>query len=166
MNPFLDVRSCMLRDLDGMMAELEGYPDEAGIWSLPPGFVNSTGTLALHAAGNLRHFVGAILGATGYVRDRDREFSARDLSRSELIRELETAKREVAVVLAALDPARADEMFPITIRDHRPTVLRMLVHLTSHLAWHLGQADYHRRVVTGVAQPVAALGLQVLAMND
>jgi len=165
MNPFHDVRSCLLRDLDGFVAELQGYPDERQLWVLPAGFVNSTGTLALHAAGNLRHFVGGVLGSTGYVRDREHEFSARDVPRSELITGLEAARREVGAVLADLDPSRADELFPIAIREYRPTILRMLVHLTSHLAWHLGQADYHRRAVTGVAQPVAALGLQILATD-
>ncbi|MEO8479203.1 MAG: DUF664 domain-containing protein [Gemmatimonadota bacterium] len=163
MNPFLDVRSCLLRDLDGFVAELHGYPDERQIWALPAGFANSTGTLALHAVGNLRHFVGAVLGSTGYVRDREREFSARDVPRSELIAELEEARREIGAVLEELDLSRADEPLPIAIREYRPTTLRMLVHLTSHLAWHLGQADYHRRAVTGVTQPVAALGLQILA---
>lgn len=165
MNLFLDVRSCLLRDLDGFAAELHGYPDERQIWALPAGFANSTGTLALHAVGNLRHFVGTVLGSTGYVRDREREFSARDVLRSELIAELEVAKREIGAVLETLDPSRADEPFPIAIREYRPTTARMLVHLTSHLAWHLGQADYHRRAVTGVAQPVAALGLHILARD-
>ncbi|HET9065548.1 MAG TPA: DUF664 domain-containing protein [Gemmatimonadales bacterium] len=166
MNPFRDVRSCLLRDLDGFVAELQGYPDERQVWALPAGFANSTGTLALHAAGNLRHFIGTVLGSTGYVRDREHEFSARDVPRSDLIAGLEAAKREVGTVLAALDPSRADAPFPIAIREYRPTTMRMLVHLTSHLAWHLGQADYHRRTVTGMAQPVAALGLQILAGND
>lgn len=165
MNIFLDLRSCLLRDIDGFMAEVEAYPDEAGLWSLPAGCVNSTGTLALHAAGNLRHFVGAVLGSTGYQRDREREFSVRGLSRSELLSELAAAKVEVGATLAELDPARADDLFPIPVRDYHPTTVRMLVHLATHLTWHLGQADYHRRVVTGVAKPVDALGLQVLEVD-
>lgn len=165
MNPFLDVRSCLLRDLDGFVAELNGYPDERQIWALPAGFANSTGTLALHAAGNLRHFIGTVLGSTDYVRNREHEFSARGAPRSELIAALEAARHEVGSVLEHLDPARADEPFPVAIREYHPTTLRMLVHLTSHVAWHLGQADYHRRAVTGVTQPVAALGLQILATD-
>ncbi len=78
------IRRCMLRDLDGMLAELDGYPDDASVWALPDGIANSTGTLALHLAGNLRHFVGGQLGGTGYVRDRDAEFADRGLSRDEL----------------------------------------------------------------------------------
>lgn len=166
MSIIVDVRSCLLRDLDGFIAEVEAYPDEHQLWVLPAGFANSTGTLALHAAGNLRYFVGAVLGSTGYVRDREREFSVRDLPREELVRELTAAKREVGVTLASLDPARADDPFPVAVREYHPTTSRMLVHLATHLTWHLGQADYHRRAVTGVTRPVDALGLRVLAADE
>jgi hypothetical protein len=162
MSVILDVRRCLMRDLSGFVAELEGYPDDASVWALPPGFVNATGTLALHAAGNLRHFVGHVLGGTDYVRDRQREFAARDVPRVALIDDLETARREVDEALRELDPARADQPFPVPLGPVTVSTSRALIHLTAHLGWHLGQADYHRRVVTGVAVPVDAMGLATL----
>src|ERR1041384_649946 len=71
----------LLRELRSLRLELEAYHDESLIWAQPAGLPNSTGTLALHLAGNLRHYVGAVLGGNGYIRDRDLEFSARGLSR-------------------------------------------------------------------------------------
>ncbi len=163
MSVFDDVRVCLVRDLGGMIAELEGYPDDPSLWQLPPGFVNSAGTLALHAAGNLRHFVGHVLGGSDYVRDRNREFTARDLARVALIDDLETARREVSRALEGLDPARADEPFPVPLGSVQVSTSRALIHLTAHLGWHLGQVDYHRRIVTGQAVPVDAMGLAALA---
>jgi hypothetical protein len=162
MSVLADVRSTMVRDLDGFIAELRAYPDEASVWALPPGFLNSGGTLAMHAAGNLRHFIGTVLGETSYVRDRDREFAARGVPRAELIAELEAARADVDGILRVLDPERVDEVFPIRIGGEQLGTSRVLVHLATHLAWHLGQIDYHRRAVCAVAQSVGALGLAAL----
>ncbi|HEY8063021.1 MAG TPA: hypothetical protein VID74_09495, partial [Gemmatimonadales bacterium] len=78
------VKRCLMRDLGGFELELDAYPDDASVWALPAGVRNSTGTLTLHGCGNLRHFIGGVLGASGYVRDRDAEFTTRDLPRVEL----------------------------------------------------------------------------------
>ncbi len=153
------IRRCMLRDLDGMLAELDGFPDDATVWAMPDGIANSTGTLALHLAGNLRHFVGAQLGATGYVRDRDAEFAHRGASRDELRALLGAARAEVDATLRALDPARLQEPFPIPLGHATVSTGQALAHLATHLAYHLGQADIHRRVVTGNRDPVGAMGV-------
>jgi len=156
------VRRCLLRDLDGMLAELDGYPDDASVWALPDGIANSTGTLALHLAGNLRHFIGAQLGGTGYLRDRDAEFATRDASRDELRALLRAARHEVDATLRALDPARLAEPFPAPFGKDRLDTALALVHLATHLAYHLGQADIHRRVVTGSRAPVGAMAVAPL----
>ncbi len=141
------VREMLLRDLSALERELERYPSESSVWAVPPGVTNSAGTLALHAAGNLLHYVGALLGKTGYVRDRDSEFSARELRRSELTERLHEAAGVVDGVLSGLSSERLEEPFP-----EPPEALRgrstavVLVHLATHLSYHLGQVNYHRRI--------------------
>lgn len=162
MNAIDHVRRCILRDLDGFLAELDGYPDDASVWAMPAGIRNSTGTLAAHVAGNLRHFIGAQLGASGYVRQRDREFSVRDTSRDALRTDLLAARREVDAVLRDLDPARLGDELPAPFGRVRLPIGLALVHLATHLAYHLGQADIHRRITTGNAEPVGAMGLDAL----
>jgi len=68
-----DLSRVLVRDLRTLAAELDAYPDDASVWACPPGIPNAAGTLVLHVAGNLRHFVGARMGGTGYVRDRAAE---------------------------------------------------------------------------------------------
>jgi hypothetical protein len=99
-----DLSRVLVRDLRTLAAELDAYPDDASVWACPPGIPNSAGTLVLHLAGNLRHFVGARLGGTGYVRDRDAEFAARGLPRAELRALVDAAAVEVGAP-AGPDPA-------------------------------------------------------------
>ncbi len=151
------------RELATVRDELLAYPDETLIWTMPPGVPNSAGTLALHIAGNLRWFIGAQLGGSGYKRDRDAEFSLRDVNRSELIRQVEAAADEVARGLATLEDARLDEPFPLEVGGVRLPTGRFIGHLAVHLAYHLGQMDYHRRIVTGVNKSLGALAPSALA---
>src|SRR3954469_3369738 len=111
------VKLCLVRDLEGFALELEAYDDDASVWALPTGVNNSTGTLTLHACGNLRHFVGAVLGKSGYVRDRDHEFAARDLPRVELEMLIAVTRDEVARALDQLDPDQLTLDFPIPVAN-------------------------------------------------
>lgn len=147
----------LLRELRSLRLELEAYPDERLIWMLPPGLPNSAGTLALHLAGNLRHYVGAVLGGSGYVRNRDEEFSARDIPRAVLLDHIAEAERAIQAALPGLTEGRLSQPFPEPIRDHHLETGEFLIHLAVHLGYHLGQVSYHRRLVTGDVQGVGAL---------
>jgi hypothetical protein len=155
------VRAMLLRDLATMRREIESYPDDETPWATPPGIANPGGTLALHVAGNLQHFVGALLGGTGYVRDRPAEFERRGVPRAELCRELDAAARVVRDVLAALPDGRLAEPMRI-VPDLEISAGIFLLHLSTHLTYHLGQMDYHRRLLSGAAGTVDALGISGL----
>jgi uncharacterized damage-inducible protein DinB len=141
------------RDLRTLRREVEAYPDERRLWQTVPGVSNVAGTLALHLAGNIQHYLGARLGGTGYVRDRPAEFARRDVSRSELLREIEAARAAVKAVLSGDTVPDPGAEYPETVGGVRVATGDYLVHLATHLAYHLGQIDYHRRFVTG--QPTA-----------
>jgi hypothetical protein len=151
------------RDLAAFRRTVEAFPDDRGPWAEIPGVPNTAGTLALHAAGNLRHFVGAALGGTGYVRDRAAEFARRDVPRAELVAGLVEAEREVQATLAALDPAALEREHPAGPTGLRVTTGDFLLHLATHLSFHLGQADIHRRAVTGDATSVNPVGVREIA---
>jgi hypothetical protein len=152
-----DVAAAIDRELRALRREIESYPDERQIWEQVPGIPNSGGTLALHVAGNLQHYAGARWAGTGYVRDRDAEFARRGVSRSEIIEEIERARAAVAVGLARVDDAQTVEDYPEPIAQEWIRTGDYLVHLAVHLAYHLGQLDIHRRVVTGSSEGVGAI---------
>jgi uncharacterized damage-inducible protein DinB len=45
------------------------------IWRNPFSYGNSVGHLVLHLTGNLSYYIGAQIAGSGYVRNRDREFT-------------------------------------------------------------------------------------------
>jgi hypothetical protein len=158
-----EISRLLARELATLRDELLAYADERAIWALPKGVPNSAGNLALHLTGNLRWFIGTQLGATGYIRDRDAEFSRRDVPRSELLAQVAAAADEVTRTLAAMDPSALDAQYPLEVGGIRVPTGRFLLHLEGHFAYHLGQLDYHRRSVTGNSTSVAALPLSALA---
>jgi hypothetical protein len=143
-----DVKAIMLRDLASLRRELEAYPDDASLWRVLPGTANPGGNLALHLAGNLQHFLGARLAGSGYVRDREREFTARNLSRAQVLAEVDAAARAVEAGLGALAPADLERDFPELLGGRRLRTGEFMVSLCAHLGYHLGQVDYHRRALS------------------
>jgi hypothetical protein len=145
-----DISRLLLRELSAFERELLLFPDDETVWKTVPGVTNSAGNLALHIAGNLQHFVGGVLGHNGYTRDRDGEFNARDLTRVELVEELQRAARAVREVVPQLDDDCYDEVFPVTVVPERPMPTgRFLLQLCVHAGFHLGQIGYLRRALTG-----------------
>lgn len=153
----------LVRELKAIERELNAYRTEEQIWALPPGLPNSGGTLALHAAGNLQHFVGAVLGGSSYVRDRDAEFQRRNVPRSELIEELRRTASSVQQALERVDGATLDGDYPLPVANRRLVTSDFLLHLATHLAYHVGQLDFHRRIVTGDSAGVATVSPTELA---
>jgi uncharacterized damage-inducible protein DinB len=151
------VAALLDRDLRALMREVEAYPDETQLWQAVPGMANTAGTLALHLAGNLRHYIGARLGTTGYVRDRAAEFSRRDVPRDEILAEIEAARAEVGRALAALEGRALPNWFPEVITEMHVETEEYLLHLCTHFTYHLGQLDAHRRIVTGQTAGVGAV---------
>lgn len=156
------LRTLIIRELRAVQRELDLYPDDASVWKAIPGVPNTGGTLALHLAGNLQHFIGAILGRTGYVRDRDAEFARRDVPRAELQTGLDAAIAAVERTFDALPPVALDAPYPEPIAKKSVHTGTFALHLLSHLAYHLGQIDTHRRAVTGNAAGVDAVSVREL----
>jgi uncharacterized damage-inducible protein DinB len=136
------------RDLDILREQIEAYTDEDDLWVTEGRIANSAGNLCLHITGNLRHFVGAVLGETGYVRDRHREFNASGVARDTLLLGVDTAIQEVMRTLERLSEESLDSMYPLEVFGYPMTTHYFLIHLYGHLNYHLGQINYHRRLLT------------------
>lgn len=156
------INTLILRELRALRREIEAYPDDESLWREAPGIVNPGGTLAMHCAGNLQHFVGAVLGGDGYVRDRDAEFASRGFPRAEVVEELDRAAVAVERVLTTMSEDAMTRPFPEQRRGRTFRTDALLTHLASHLAYHLGQVDYHRRLVTGDNRTVSTMSLDEL----
>lgn len=144
-----ELKTFLMRDLDAVARELDLYPDDSSVWQSVPGLPNSGGTLILHLSGGTQHFFGATLADTGYLRNREAEFSRRDVPRSELRAEVAAAQGAVEAAFSHLTEDRLEQPFPVRIGDAQLSTRLTILQLMTHLAYHLGQLDYHRRIVTG-----------------
>jgi Protein of unknown function (DUF1572) len=159
-----DFSLSLVRELDGFTRELALFPDDASAWKTVPGITNSAGNLALHLAGNLQHFIGAVLGRTGYVRNRELEFGRTSGSRAEIYAELAAAIAVVRTVLPSISDDVLDQEFPETVMGSTFRTGTFLVHLVAHAGFHLGQAGYLRRAVTGDSTSSGPIPLAPLAL--
>src|SRR2546430_15182523 len=146
-----NIAQLLSRELEGFKRELALFPDDETVWTTVPGVTNSAGNLALHVAGGLQYLVGALLGGTGYVRNREAEFGRRSGTRSELVAELDKAAAVVREVLPRLPESALAAELPEPVMGMRFRTDLFLLHLCAHAAFHLGQAGYIRRIVTGDA---------------
>ncbi len=156
------LRTVVLRELRALDREIAAYPDDESLWTTPAGAPNSAGNLALHLAGNLRHFIGAALGETGYTRDRDSEFSSKGLSRDELRTIVSDAIRERGNAFDRITDEQVNAEYPIPIQERKLQASEFLVHLAVHLGYHLGQIDYHRRLSTASSESVNTMSVKEL----
>ena len=158
-----DVRRVLTRELEALAREVELFPDDDVLWRTVPGVTNSAGNLALHACGNLEHFVGAVLGGTGYVRDRPAEFATRTGRRADVARQLRETAAVVTNALARVPESALAAPYPEPHDGVQLSCGLFLLHLCVHLAFHLGQAGTLRRALTGDARTSGAVSLAALA---
>jgi len=135
------------RDLNRLKKEISSYSDETNLWKTDRGITNSAGNLSLHLAGNLQHFIGAILGNSGYVRKRETEFSDTNIPREQLLEEMNQAMTAIAATLPSLTTDSLEAIYPLQVFGKPMTTLHFLIHLQGHLNYHLGQINYHRRLI-------------------
>lgn len=141
------LKSLFLRDLEKLRAEIESYKSDEALWKTDKQIPNSGGNLALHLCGNLSHFIGAQFGETGYIRNRDLEFSDTGVPREEIIKKIDETIAAVEKGLSNISVEQLAEIYPIKVFADDTTTEWMLVHLATHLSYHLGQVNYHRRTL-------------------
>jgi uncharacterized damage-inducible protein DinB len=141
------LKSLFSRDLNKLRTEIELYQHEENIWKIDKEITNSAGNLCLHLIGNLNTFIGAQIGKTSYIRHRELEFSLKNIPRSELIENIEKTKTIIMTSLDVLSDKDLEKEYPLLVFENKMSTGYFLIHLTTHLAYHLGQINYQRRLL-------------------
>ncbi len=141
------LKKLFTRDLEKLKKEISLYRNEQKIWYTEKEIPNSAGNLCLHLVGNLNAHIGAELGKTGYMRNRELEFSLKDIPQAELIKKVEDTITVVQTSLEKLTDEHLSEEYPVLVFREETSIEYMLVHLATHLGYHLGQVNYHRRLL-------------------
>lgn len=147
MNTLKSLSYLFNRDLERLITELKGYQNEEDLWLLKGDILNTSGNLALHLVGNLNHFVGHVIGKTDYQRKRDLEFSSKPIPLTEILNQIEETQKVVNHSLENMSVELLEKEYPIQVFGVPYTYASMLIHLSGHLNYHLGQINYHRRLV-------------------
>ena len=141
------LRDLFQRDLEKLKTEITFYKDENNIWEVNGEIKNSAGNLCLHICGNLQQFIGATLGNSGYERNREAEFNSKNIPVEEMQNEIDETIIIIKKTLMELDESKLEEPYPINVFGNEMTTGFFLAHLTTHLNYHLGQINYHRRLL-------------------
>jgi uncharacterized damage-inducible protein DinB len=141
------LQSLFNRDLNKLKLEIESYQTESQIWIVEKNISNSAGNLCLHLIGNINTYIGAELGNTDYIRDRPLEFSTKDIPQQELISKIEETITVVNNTFNSLEDTDLEAIYPQIVFEKEMTTGFFVVHLSTHLAYHLGQINYHRRLL-------------------
>lgn len=136
------------RDLDQLAKEIASYKKETDLWLLQTGISNTGGNLCLHLSGNLQYFIGRKLGRTDYKRNREAEFSSKNIPSSNLLEEIELTKQVIKKTLQSMSKEQLEANYPLEVFGNPMTTTFFLLHLSSHLSYHLGQVNYHRRLLS------------------
>ncbi|MCB0643019.1 MAG: DUF1572 family protein [Phaeodactylibacter sp.] len=141
------LKELFIRDLKKLREEINAYQDEQNLWKIEANIANSGGNLCLHLIGNLKAFIGAGFANSGYIRNRVNETSLSDIPKSELLAQIEQTITVVTDGFNQLEESDLDKNFPIVIWEHPTPMASTLIHLQGHLNYHLGQINYHRRLL-------------------
>ena len=136
-----------IRDLNKLKVEIAAYSCDANLWLVDKAIANSGGNLCLHLIGNLNTFIGAEIGKSGYIRDRDTEFSQKGLTKAALLTKIDQTIEALSNAFTLLQEADLPKKYPVLVFAEPMTYEFFLVHLSTHLSFHLGQINYHRRLL-------------------
>ena len=142
------IEQLLKRDVKKLQQEIAAYEDESQMWRTVEGISNSAGNLCLHLIGNLNTYIGATLGGTDYVRQRELEFSSKDIPRYLMIENIDKVLVIIDETFEKISDEQLQEIYPSEVLGYPMTTLYFLIHLQAHLNYHLGQINYHRRILS------------------
>ncbi|NNC86097.1 MAG: DUF1572 family protein [Bacteroidia bacterium] len=142
-----ELKELFIRDLNRLKKEISLYKNESTMWVLNEEIKNTAGNLALHLCGNLKHFIGATLNGSDYKREREKEFSNKNISSEEIKKNIDESIDVVENYFDGVNENDFDKLFPINVFKKEMTTRHMIIHLYGHLNYHLGQINYHRRLL-------------------
>jgi len=133
-------------EIENLTKEISLYSNNENLWIIDKNISNSGGNLALHIIGNLNHFIGATLLQTNYVRNREAEFGDKNISKDVLLEQLKNAQE---IVNQAFDKMTEEDLlktYPYDFMGSNNSAF-YLTRFLCHLSYHLGQINYHRRLL-------------------
>jgi len=135
------------RDIRKLIEEVNLFSNEDNLWRTHGSVKNTSGNLVLHIMGGLNYLIGTQLAQTGYVRNRDQEFTSKGVKKEYLIAGLEELIPMINKTLNAFTQEDMEAEYPLIFDDMKVSNSYVLLQLLLHLNYHLGQVNYLRRTL-------------------
>ena len=132
--------------LEYLEKEISAFKSDSELYKVSGTIINTAGNLSLHLCGNIQNYLGAMLGGTGYIRNRGAEFSRKDFAKTILLDEIKKARDAVIATFNKIIEDDLNKLFPETPYWKGSTTEQVLVICLSHFNYHLGQINYLRRM--------------------
>jgi hypothetical protein len=140
------IQSALVKEYRERAVELHRWVDplsQEQFWTNPFSYGNSVGNLLLHLTGNLRYYIGTQIAGTGYVRNRNLEFT--DTAKHPKAEVVSRFDRTIDMVVATLEAQSVAEWtLPYSGEGEPEAKDRFTIFLrcATHLYDHVGQIDY------------------------
>ena len=148
MNPSIKaLHNLYERNLNKVLEELKSYNKGENLYKINGEITNSRADVTLHICGNLRHFMGAMISGSGYIRQRNDEFGLKNVKKSKMVYGIKQTKKLVLASLKEMREDKLEEIYSINVFGKEMTTQFFLIHLYGHLNYDLGQINYQHRLL-------------------
>lgn len=137
------------KDLDKLKEEISLYQKDEQLWQLKGNITKSAGNICLQLTGSLQHYIGAVLGDSGYVRNKEAELRVKNVPRSKLLEDIDSTRSAITDALEQLSKNELLKNYPIPVFEENVTTEYYLIHLLCDLNFNTGQISYHRQLLSG-----------------
>jgi hypothetical protein len=137
------------RELEKLKLEILSYESDELLWKQFEGTVPA-GNICLYLTGNLQHYIGNIVGDSGYIRNKEAEMKARNLSRERLTEEIDATRNTVVNTLEEVSKTDLQKIFPTNEFEEPVTTEYYLIHLLKNFSFYFGQIKYHHQLVSAI----------------
>lgn len=135
------------REIEKLRNEILSFEADEQLWKHYEGNT-SAGNLCLYITGNLQHYIGSLIGDSGYIRNKEAEMKAKNLSRERLIEEIDNTRDVVINTLEEVSKTDLQKIFQTTEFEEPVTTEYYLIHLLRTVSFCLGQIRFHHQLVS------------------
>lgn len=136
------------REIDKLKNEVLNFESDEQLWKTPEPQITPAGNTCLYLAGTLQHYIGNIMGDSGYIRNKEAEMKARNVPRERLLEEIDNTKQVVIDTLEQISKTELQKVFPTNEFEEPITTEFYLIHLLKNVGFHVGQISVLRQLAS------------------
>jgi len=135
-------------ELDKLNDELMSYESDELLWKTIDGTKTTAGNNCLIISGTLQQQIGSLIGEFEYMRNKEAELKAKNVSKERLAEEISNARKVVIETLEGVSKMDLAKVYPSTEFKEPVNTEYYLLHMLKTLGFYNGQIALHRQIVS------------------